>query len=110
MEEKNAIITRIKITNEDHGILSIWIYLDFGNCTQGFGGYSLFKTNSHAKDTKGYTGHFIDRCLSIGGVKCWDDLKGKTIRVRRDKGLIKEIGHIVNNSWFNPSKEFEKGE
>ena len=42
MEEiKNAIITGTYLGIEDHGILTFWLYLDYGGSGQGFGGYQL---------------------------------------------------------------------
>jgi hypothetical protein len=106
MNEKNALIDDAVIEIEDHGILTAWLYLDYGNSAQGFGGFALdssnkeFNINAAAK--------FIRRCLEIGGVRDWKDLKGKTIRVKADNGGIEAIGHIIKNDWFNPKEEFDK--
>jgi hypothetical protein len=42
IEEKNAVIESATITNDDHGLLSAWVYLDFGGSGQGFGGFALY--------------------------------------------------------------------
>jgi hypothetical protein len=55
-----------------------------------------------------YAGHFIARCLDIGGVDEWSKLRGKSIRVRIEDGLIKAVGHIINDDWFCPKAEFDK--
>jgi len=109
-EIKNAIIERATITNADHGCLSAWLHLDFGGTGQGFGGYALYLPKSFTHHKKGgcHAGIFIWRCLEIGGVSKWEDLPGKTIRVKSDYSKIYEIGHIVKNDWFNPLKEFER--
>jgi hypothetical protein len=110
MEEKNALITSVSITNDDHGLLSAWLFLDYGGSGQGFGGYTLYlpKVFTHADNQKNYAGLFIWRCMEIGGVTEWSKLVGKTIRVRKPNMLdqIEAIGHIIKDDWFYPKEEF----
>jgi hypothetical protein len=114
MEIKNAIIDSITLDTGDRGLLTAWLFLDYGDGGhQGFGGHALYlpKSFKHHADL-GYAGHFIYRCMEIGGVEKWADLKGKSIRVKLDKpglaGNILAVGHIVKDDWFNPSVEFEE--
>jgi hypothetical protein len=111
MEEKNAVIVSVLITNDDHGLLSAWLHLDYGGSGQGFGGYNLYlpKIFTHTGNQKNYAGLFIWRCMEIGGVDEWSKLVGKTIRVRGEFfGPIDAIGHIVKDDWFYPKKEFDE--
>ncbi len=108
-EERNAIITDATITNDDHGLLSAWLSLDYGGSGQGFGGYALYLPDGFKLRTVGpnYAGHFIWRVLAVAGVTQWSALVGKTIRVRCTPAKVESIGHIVNDDWFNPSDDFK---
>lgn len=115
MHIQNAIIDSVSLDMGDRGLLTAWLFLDYGGLSQGFGGYSLYLPKSYKHHDgamqKNYAGHFIFRCLEIAGVEKWQDLKGKTIRVKSDKGglggSIIAIGHIVKDDWFNPSEDFK---
>jgi hypothetical protein len=108
-EIKNAIIESVKLTSADHGVLSAWLFLDYGGAGQGFGGYSLYlpKSFTHHK-LNSPAGHFIWRCMEIADVTEWSKLPGKTIRVRGDGGGIEAIGHIVKDDWFCPREDFKE--
>ena len=109
IEIKNAIIKSATITNDDHGLLSAWLHLEYGNSGQGFGGYSLYlpKDFTHSTNQKNYAGHFIWRVMEIAEVSEWSKLVGKTIRAKADHGKVYAIGHIIKEDWFNPSDDFE---
>lgn len=109
VEIRNAVIESATITNDDHGLLSAWLHLDYGGSGQGFGGYALYlpKDFTHSNNQKNYAGHFIWRCMEIAGVSEWSKLKGKTIRVRCEHSKVHAIGHIVKDDWFNPSDDFK---
>lgn len=109
IEEENAIIESAVITTEDHGLLTAWLSLKYQGSGQGFGGYALYLPDDwkHHKGQKNYAGLFIWRVMEIAGVSRWDQLVGKTIRVRRTFSKVHEIGHIVEDKWFKPSREFE---
>lgn len=109
MEVKNAVITKATLYVDDHGGLSSWVYLDYGGSGQGFGGYALYLPKGYTfHSTKSFAGHFVWRVMEIAGVTHWDDLKGKTVRVRANQGFVEAIGHIVKDDWFCPSEDFKK--
>jgi hypothetical protein len=113
IETRNAVIRSATITNGDHGLLSAWLDLDYGGSGQGFGGYALYLPKDfthHNPAGPNYAGHFIWRVLEIAGVEKWDQLPGKTIRVRAEHSKVHAIGHIVKDDWFEPSKDFSEAE
>lgn len=112
----NAQIESASIKIERGFILSAWITLNYGGIGQNFGGYALMldKTSAHHESAKKFNcaGIFILRILEIAGVESWEELKGKTIRVRKtdEWGSIISIGHIIKDDWFNPEEELSKKE
>jgi len=110
VRERNAIIESATITNDDHGCLSAWITLDYGNGGhQGFGGYALYLPKSFAHhERKSVAGHFIWRVMEVAGVTEWGRLPGKTVRVRASFSGVEAIGHIVKDDWFCPEEEFKE--
>lgn len=106
---KNAVIESAKIECGDkaHGLLSSWIYVDYGGSGQGFGGWSLYLPKGFTHhELMSCAGHWIYRCMEIAGVDSWDKMTGKTIRVESENDLIVGIGHIVKDDWFYPRKDF----
>lgn len=109
IETKNAVIESANFDTERG--LSAWVHLNYGGSGQGFGGYVLYVPKdwgSYTPNQANYCGHFVYRCLQIAGVDDWSKLKGKTVRVRCEHSKVHAIGHIVNDDWFDPSKDFEE--
>ncbi len=108
-EIKNAVIESARITNDDHGLLTVWLSLDYGGAGQGFGGYCLYlpKSFTHHK-LLSHAGHFIWRVMEIAGVSEWSELPGKTIRVKSEHSKVHGIGHIVKDDWFFPGIDFKE--
>jgi hypothetical protein len=110
IETRNAVIVSATITNDDHGLLSAWVHLDYGGSGQGFGGYALYLPTSftHGGMTQpNFAGHFIWRVMEIAGVADWSKLAGKTVRAKCEHSKVHAIGHIVKEDWFNPTGDFE---
>lgn len=110
VETRNAIITSAAITNDDYGLLSAWIMLDYGGSGQGFGGYALYlpKTFRHATVCPDFAGHFLWRVMEVADVREWGHLPGKTVRVRYEHSKVHALGHIVKDDWFDPRVEFDE--
>ena len=105
IEVKNAKITGARLLIEDHGILTIFLDLDYGGSGQSFGGYALHISSkkNYGRDVGGF---FIWRILETVGVWDWNDLTGKTIRVKAAYDKVHAIGNIIEDRWFDPQKEF----
>jgi len=108
-EIKNAIIESAILDIGDRGFLQGWIHLDYGDSGhQGFGGIVLYLPKSfdhHSIESP--AGHWIYRIMEIAGVHQWNELNGKTIRVKGDRTHIQAIGHIVKDDWFDPEEDFK---
>ena len=119
MEEiKNAKIVKTKLYMYNN-MFTFDLVLDFDHYgevfkTISFGGYRIgFKTDEpnalyNAEDTGLIA---IMRILETVGVDSWEDLAGQYIRIKDNGfGPINEIGHIMENKWFNIKDFFENAE
>lgn len=99
-EIRNAIIEKVSLTIDGHGMLTAWLHLDYGGARQDFGGHMLY-----APKLADNTGRFIWRCLETVGVTEWANLEGRGVRARVEAGLVAAIGHFIKDRWFEPGKE-----
>lgn len=112
-EIKNAKITKVSITMEDHGCLTFWVTLDGGGWGCGFGGYCIghgamgYKPKEFTATGDGLVA--MMRIMDTVGVHNWEDLNGKYVRckVGRLGEGIDEIGNIIADKWFNIREFFE---
>lgn len=113
MEVRNAAITSTMLGIEDHGIMSFYLYLDYGGSGQGAGGWSLDTPvkigNTFLRRVGTAEGlSLIMKILDVVGVGKWEDLKGKHIRVKQDHTAVHAIGNIIKNEWLDFSQFFEE--
>lgn len=92
---------------EDHGIMTIYLTLDYGGTMQGFGGYALDVYSEEDKERlpSKALGEWVMNLLDIVGVNKYEDLKGKYIRVELEEGWngkILGIGNLLEDKWFRP--------
>jgi hypothetical protein len=109
-ETINARIERTELGYEDHGLLTAWLFLDYGWGGQGFGGYCLdnYDQENRVRVPTLVCGHFIMAVLRVVGVTKWEDIPGKYIRVDQDSGKVYRIGNIIKDEWFDPAEEFKQ--
>lgn len=110
MEIRNAKITSTMFGREDHGIMTFMIFIEFGACVCGIGGYAIDQYDRSLKtrvfSSKGLEA--ISKILETVGVEKWEDLPNKYIRIK-DNGLgstVDEIGNLMEDKWFNLRKFF----
>ena len=109
LEIKNAKITNISVSMEDHGCLTFYITLDGGGWGCNYGGYCIGKGYLGAKEfySTGAGLEVLMRIMDTVGVEKWEDLTGKYCRVKTEGwgGTIQAIGNILTDKWFD-IKEF----
>lgn len=109
LEIKNAKITNISVSMEDHGCLTFYITLDGGAWGCNYGGYCIGKGYLGAKEFYSTDAglEILMRIMDTVGVEKWEDLKGKYCRVKTEGwgGTIQAIGNILTDKWFD-IKEF----
>lgn len=109
IEVRNARVTAVSLDIERG--LTAWLTLDYGGSGQGFGGFMLYSNSGWSRDNKynyNFAGRFISRCIEICGVQKWEQIPGKTVRVRSDWTKVYAIGHILKDDWFDPTADFRE--
>lgn len=92
-EIRNAIIRETHLGYDDCGIFTYRIELDYGGSGQAAGMITLGGEYTH-KVVKGL--------IDIVGVKSWEELKGKHVRVIAEATCVHDIGNILDDGrWFN---------
>ncbi len=109
IETRNAKIKGFSLGYEDHGILTMFLNLDYGGAGQGFGGYMLDtyqgERGKGSRVGTAYGMEFVVRVLKTVGVDDIKDLVGKPIRVRSTWTKVNAIGHFIEDKWFDPDMD-----
>lgn len=111
-EIRNAVITSTMLGREDHGIFTFTIYIKFGCCGCGIGGYGLDEYDHDTKTRvfKGESMEIISKILDVVGVDSWEQLTDKYIRIK-DNGwgsTVDEIGNLMEERWLNIREFFKE--
>jgi hypothetical protein len=96
---ENAVIERVRLCIEDHGILTFTIHLKYLGGGQGFGGYCL-----EGGKPSDFCPAIIREILTVVGVDEWGDLVGKPVRADHDSSKVYRIGHYLEDRWCDPAK------
>jgi hypothetical protein len=99
-EIKNARVQKTMLGIEDHGILTAFLYLDFGHASQGFGGYSFDQREPKTERVIGsrFGAEFIRRVLE------WERLPGTYCRTQGNHTHLEAIGHPLREVWYFPER------
>lgn len=101
-EITNARITGTMLGFEDHGVFTSVVRVEWYGHSCGFGGFSLGNPENPSASEKGFAVACIGRMLKTVGVNEWEQLRGQLIRIEHDGLSIIQIGHIIEDRWFNP--------
>ena len=111
-EIKNAIITYVSISMENHGCLTFDIGFDGDGWCVTYGGYCIgngyLGSDTFSAEHGGGLVAMM-RIMDTVGVERWEDLKGKYVRVVSDGwgSKITTIGNIIEDKWFDIKDFFE---
>lgn len=104
-EIENGQIKSTHLGEGGHRIFTFMLDIEFGESSgQGFGGYALDGWQESAQRRVGTAigMDIIKGVMRAVGVEKWEDLKGSYCRVKRDESrMIRAIGHITDNKWFD---------
>lgn len=112
MTIQNALITNTFLGYENHGILTFSLGLDGDGCYVVYGHRALDeyskKSDKRVPVDRGLA--CIAEVLNVVGVKKWEDLKGKYVRVKMNclGDRVTKIGHIIEDKWFDLDEFFSK--
>lgn len=102
-----AKITSTSLGYEDHGILTVWLTLDFGGGSmQGAGGYALdvWSEDDRRRIGTAYGCEFIARVIKACGVDSWEKIKGRTVFALKAPGMGPVLG--IENLPTEPGRRF----
>lgn len=106
----NAQIANTRL-GEEHGCLTVELYLEGGGWGCYFGGYCLDHWCSDIGEHSSTDGYgAIIELMKVLEVESWEELKGKYVRVESNGwgGNITKIGHLMKDQWFGWKEYFEK--
>jgi hypothetical protein len=95
MQKELGKVKSVDLFVEDHGILTLYVHLDFGGSGQGFGGIALDSYSEKDKERVGTASglDFILRILRLFGVDRLEQIKGRSVFALRagEAGMIEGL-------------------
>lgn len=105
LQTQNAKIAATQLGYDDHGIVTAFLQLQWPGMAGGFGGYALHSDHPHSGLTA-FGMQYLRSVLDTVGVRTWEDLAGKHVRIAQEPGSglspIIGIGNIMEDRWFFP--------
>jgi len=102
---ENAKITSVDLSMEDHGCLTLRIVLEGDGWGCVYGGYALGHGYVGADEFEGSV------IMDVVGVGRLTLMKGEIVQTARRGNIVKIIGNIIEDKWFDPESFFkEEGE
>lgn len=86
---RNAQVQDTFLGFEDHGMFIVQVDLDYGHARQS---YQRVVNAENCKQE-------IITVLNVLGVDSWERVKGKHARAFVEGGLIRALGHFLNDKW-----------
>lgn len=98
-------ITETMLGREDHGIMTLYLLIEFEKSTYAYGGYALDTYDEKEGKRIGATSGIqaIAEILNCVGVTKWEDLTGSFVRCEHQEkgGKIIRIGNLIEDKWFS---------
>lgn len=92
-ETRNARITDTMLGIEDHGLFVMAVFFEYDrSAAQGFNRILASKANDNGVAS-------IRTLLETLALEQWEQLKGAYCRVLIEDGMIRQVGHIVEDRW-----------
>ena len=91
-EVRNARIVETFLGVEDHGLMIAQLEMDYGGSRQAY--QRIIASRVEAESVR-----ILWDILTAVGVSSWEELRGTYCRVRIEDGLIRQIGHVIEDRW-----------
>ena len=110
LEIKNAVIESTHLGKDDNDCFSFNFGLNYGGTGQGTGYICLDHYNKKKEVRVGWEFgiDFIKGILDVVGVRTWEELKGKHIRVKSNNYKVAAIGNFLKDEWFDFDEFFKE--
>jgi hypothetical protein len=106
MEPKNGIIKETFLGFDDTGMFTMAVTVSYGAKQQLYGLFALddFDEETNTRVPTKYCCKCVMEFLKIVDARCWEDLINKPVRVKATDERIEEIGHFMDDVWFDKDK------